>query len=202
MYARVASFEGSDSSRIDEVIGIIRERAGSGQDLPSAKRYLMLVDRQAGTALGITFFESEEAISEAEPVFEQMAGEIPEELRGRRTSLGIYEVAIEDIAEGARAARVSSLEGSPDGADEAIRHLEENILPKVKDISGWRGIITLVDRTSGSAKTITFWDGQESLRGSETMADQLRQEAAEAGGETITGVQRFEVAIHEVPVAA
>jgi hypothetical protein len=202
MYARVAAFEGGESSRIDELIGIIRDRASSGQDLPSAKRYLMLVNRQAGTALGITFFDSEEAIREAEPVFERMAAEIPEELRGRRTSLGIYEVAIEDVAEGAKAARVSSLEGSPDGADEGIRHIEENILPKARDISGWRGIITLVDRFSGKAKTITFWDAEESLRGSEALADQLRAEAADAGGDTITGVERFEVAIHEVPVAA
>ena len=162
----------------------------------------MLVNRQAGTALGITFFDSEQAIQEAEPMFERMASEIPEELRGRRTSLGIYEVAIEDVADGAKAARVSSLEGSPEGADDGIRHIEENILPKARDISGWRGIVTLVDRSSGKAKTITFWDGEESLRGSEAMADQLRAEAAEAGGDTITGVERFEVAIHEVPVAA
>src|SRR5436309_7840720 len=101
MYARVAAFENSDMSRVDEIIGIVRERVRSGRDPIDAKRFLMLVDRQKGTALGISFFETEDAIRAAEPVFERMGDEIPEAERGRRTSVEIYEVILEDIADGA-----------------------------------------------------------------------------------------------------
>lgn len=198
MYARVAAFENRDTSRIDEMIAIVTERSEAGQDLPGLKRVLMLVDRDAGTALGITFFESEEAIRRAEPSFERMGDEIPEELRGRRTSVETYEALIDEVAEGARAARVSSLEGSSDRIDDGVRFLTEQIIPAAGDISGWRGIILLADPAAGKTKTITFWDGIESLTASEERADELRNDAAAAMDETITGVDRYEVVLSKV----
>jgi len=200
MYARVAAFEG-DMSQIDGLITTIQDRIRSGEELPGAKRFLMLLDREAGTSLGITFFEDEESIRAAEPTFERMGDEIPEDLRGRRTSVETYEVAIDDIADGARAARVSSLEGSPGGIEKGISFIKEQIIPDASDLTGWHGILTLADRESGRAKTITFWDGPESLRASEARADELRAQAADAMGESIAGVDRFEVALHESTIA-
>jgi hypothetical protein len=126
-----------------------------------------------------------------------MGEEIPEELRGRRTTVEIYEVAIDDIADGARAARVSSLEGSPEKIDEGLEYIRGQILPMLADVSGSRGVIALVDRASGRTKTITFWDGIESLQASEDRASELRSEAAAAMAETITGVDRYEVVLVE-----
>lgn len=200
MHARVAAFAG-DMSKIDDLIGTIRERMSAGEDIPGAKRFLMLIDREGGTSLGITFFDSEEAIRAAEPIFERMGDEVPEELRGRRTSVETYEVAIDDIADGAHAARVSSLEGSPGGIDEGIAFINEQIRPEAADLTGWRGILTLADRQTGKAKTITFWDSPEALRASEARADELRGQAADAMGDTISSVNRYEVALHEVPAA-
>jgi hypothetical protein len=102
------------------------------------------------------------------------------------------------MADGARAARVSSLEGSSDRIDEGIRFIEDQILPAADAMTGWRGIVALVDRTNGRTKTITFWDGEESLKASEERANQLRTEAAEAMAERITGVDRYEVAVNSV----
>jgi hypothetical protein len=198
MYARVATFENSDTSRIDELIASITERAEAGQDLPDAKRVLMLTDRATGGMIGMTFFESEDAIRQAEPVFERMGEEVPEELRGKRTSIAIYEALIEDVAEGAHAARVSSLEGATDSIDEGIRFIEQQIVPAASDITGWRGVIALVDRANGRTLTITFWDSDESLAASEAWADQARGEAAAAIDETVKAVDRYEVALSKV----
>jgi hypothetical protein len=202
MHARVAAFENRDMSRVDELIDIVRDRITSGRDIPDARRTLMLVDRQRGTAMGITLFESEDAIRRAEPTFERMGDEIPEELRGRRTSVETYEVAIDDVGPGAQAARLSTLEGPADKIDAGITMLNEEILPKLGDVTGSRGILVLVDRTAGRTKTITFWDSAESLQASEERANQLRSEAADALQETIAGVERFEVAISEVIAGA
>ena len=198
MYARVASFENRDMSLVDQLIGDVRERASSGRELPDAKGFLMLIDRQVGTSLGISFFETEEAIAEAEPAFERMGDEIPEEIRGRRTSVDVYEVALQEGGEGAKAARLSSFEGPADRLDEGIRYAEENVLPQAQELSGWKGIVSLVDRSSGRSKVITFWESEEAMRASEAQGDRLRAQAAEGGGERITGVERYEVAIYEV----
>ena len=40
----------------------------------------------------ITFFDSQEAVEAAEASFESMGDEIPEEVRGNRVSVAVYEV--------------------------------------------------------------------------------------------------------------
>jgi hypothetical protein len=198
MYARVASFQHGDTNRVDELIATIEARAEAGQDLPDAKRVLMLTDRAEGRMLGISFFETEQAIRAAEPVFERMAQEIPENLRGQRTSVAVYEAAIDDVAGGAAAARVSVLEGAPEGIDAGLALIRDQVIPAASDVTGWRGIIALVDRTSGRSLTITFWDSEESLVASDAWADKARSEAASTMAEKIVSVERYEVALDRV----
>jgi len=193
MYARVASFEGRDPSLTDELIERVRER-GPGA-VPDARGFLGLFDRERGAALGITFFDSEEAIHGSEQAFEEMAQHFPAEMRGRRTSVETYEVTIQEGGEGANAARVSSLEGSPDRIDESVSKAREETFPKARELPGWKGVIGLADRNSGRLKLITLWESADALRTTEEQADRLRKQAAESGGQRVTGVDRYEVAV-------
>ena len=196
MYARVASFEGRDPSLTDELIQGIRDRGPTS--MPEARGFLGLFDRSRGTSLGITFFDSEEAIRNAAQAFEDMAQHFPPEMRGRRTSVETYEVTLQDgRGQGAGAARVSSLEGSPNRIDESVRYAREQILPKARELAGWKGAIGLVDRKSGRTKLITLWENEQALRGSEQQADRLREQTASAGGQRIVAVDRYEVAVAE-----
>ncbi len=94
MFARVATFEGGDSRRLLE---LNEERRAAGTlDLPEGlRRALVLDDEQGGRRLFITFFDSREALRAAEAQFEAMGDEIPEEIRGRRTSLDVYQVVFD-----------------------------------------------------------------------------------------------------------
>jgi len=56
MYARVASFEGRDTSLTDELVKRVRDQGPVS--VPDSKGFLGLFDRERGTALGITFFDS------------------------------------------------------------------------------------------------------------------------------------------------
>jgi heme-degrading monooxygenase HmoA len=194
MYARVASFEGRDSSLTDELIQRVRDQGPSS--VPDAKGFLGLFDRERGTSLGITFFDSEEAIRNSEQAFEDMAQNFPAEMRGRRSSVDIHEVMIFDgDVERAKAARVSSLEGSPKNIDDSVGKLQEETLPKVRELDGSIGVIGLADRTSGRVTVISLWESAEALRQSEQQADRLREQAAKSGGQTIGNVDRYEVAV-------
>ena len=82
MYARVASFEGRDSSLTDQLIQRVRDQGPSS--VPDAKGFLGLFDRERGTSLGITFFDSKEEIRSSAQAFEDMAKDFPAEMRGRR----------------------------------------------------------------------------------------------------------------------
>jgi heme-degrading monooxygenase HmoA len=118
----------------------------------------------------------------------------PAELEGiRRTAVEHYEVSIQEIGSNPAAARVTRLQGSPDRIDEGIRHAQEAILPRARALDGWQGVLFLVDRESGDGVIITLWESAEARQASEDAANQLRQETAAAGGETILGIERYEV---------
>ena len=197
MHARVAAFENVDTSVVDDLLGRVRQNIDANR-MPDAQGGLMLLDRDERKSLGITFFESEQKIRAAEPEFERLGDEIPEAQRGRRTSVDIYEVAMAEGGEGARAARVSVLEGSPESLDEGTRYAQDQILPQVRQVSGFKGVVSLVDRERGRTKLITLWESDEALRASEEQANQLRQRAAEGAASRVVGVERYEVALAEL----
>jgi len=86
-------------------------------------------------------------------------------------------------------ARVSTYSGAPDRVDESIREGREQIVPAVRQIPGCKGLLYLVDRSTGKAMSVTLWENEEAMRASEEAANQIRGESVQ--------VDRFEVAIDE-----
>lgn len=105
MYARVALFEDHDPGQMDELIRRLDERSQQHEEfLPEARGFLGLFDREHGKSIGITFFDSLEAIEAAEPKFAAFPRTYSDSLKGRRVGLDVYEVGIADRAEGITAA--------------------------------------------------------------------------------------------------
>ena len=98
-------------------------------------------------------------------------------------------------------ARVSTYQGPPELIDQGVSHARERILPAVRQIDGFSGVLFLVDRESGKALSVTLWESERAMRASEEEANRLRRESAEAGGETIEAVESYEVSILEVRLA-
>ncbi len=93
MWARVASFENADLDRLEQM-----SQGGVQQMSPPAgmKRVMVFADRAAKRHSFVTFFDTREALEAAEKRFEEMGDEIPEEIRGRRTSVEVYELVHEE----------------------------------------------------------------------------------------------------------
>jgi hypothetical protein len=95
MYARVATFE-SDPANVDDAINVVRTEVESGDtpaELEGAKM-LMLVNRESGRGLGITLFESEEAMRRGDEALNAMNPGATE----RRTSVEFYEVPVQTVS--------------------------------------------------------------------------------------------------------
>lgn len=95
-------------------------------------------------------------------------------------------------------ARVSEYDGSPETIDQTTAYVNENILPKLRGVPGYRGVYALADRESGRSLSITLWDSEEAMRASESDADRLRQDSTEQADGTVVGVERFEVMLHDL----
>jgi hypothetical protein len=93
VYARVATFE-SDPTRIDDAIDVVRsEVAGDTPPGLEGARMLMLVNRETGKGLGVTLFESEEAMRRGDEALNAMNPGASE----RRTSVEFFEVPVHTV---------------------------------------------------------------------------------------------------------
>jgi heme-degrading monooxygenase HmoA len=95
-------------------------------------------------------------------------------------------------------ARVSTFQGPPDRTAEGIRVAREQILPAARLQDGFLGIFLLFDRESGRSLSVTLWESEEEMKASEDAAVRARTESAEAAGEIIVGVERYEVVLQEL----
>jgi hypothetical protein len=95
MYARVATFD-SDPAEVDEAIGFVRREVESGdtpEGLEGAKM-LMLINRETGKGIGVTLFDSEEAMRRGDEALNAMTPGGGE----RRTSVEFYEVPVQTVS--------------------------------------------------------------------------------------------------------
>jgi hypothetical protein len=200
MYARVATFENRDVTRADELVDLVRSHGVTGDAIPELVRHVMLLDPRDRSALEVTIFDSEDALVAAEPVLESLGAAIPETLRGRRTSVSVYEVALDAMNGAAGTARLASLRVAPERLADALYSLREQAQVEEDELPGWNGIVALVDYETGQTKTITFWESDDALRRSEIRETQLRCRVVAAGSGSIASVQAYDVALNDVPV--
>jgi len=94
MYARVATFE-SDPASVDDAISLVRGEVESGDTPPGLEgaKMMMLVNRESGKGLGVTLFESEEAMRRGDEALNAMSPGGTE----RRTSVEFYEVPVQTV---------------------------------------------------------------------------------------------------------
>jgi hypothetical protein len=90
MWARVARFEG-DPADIDARVQRLRSALEAGSFPPELAdaRFLMLVDRTSGAMLGVTLFDSEEAMRKGDEAMNAGPGNA-----GSRSSVEFYEVPL------------------------------------------------------------------------------------------------------------
>jgi hypothetical protein len=93
VYARIATFQ-SDPASLDDAIAQVRDDVSG--DPPAGlegAKMLMLVNRETGKGLGVTLFDSEEAMRRGDEALNAMnpgAGE-------RRTDVEFFEVPVETV---------------------------------------------------------------------------------------------------------
>lgn len=96
-------------------------------------------------------------------------------------------------------ARVTTLEVPPDRMDDATRHVQEQVLPQLSQMEGFKGFIALGSRQSGKLQGVAFWESEEALRATDEAVVPVREGAAEAAGGTVASVEEFEVSVFEAP---
>ena len=93
-------------------------------------------------------------------------------------------------------ARVHTLETTPAGHDRGLELLRE-ILPWLRESTGFRGVIRLAAPDRSKSMTITLWADEAAMLESAAAAQGLSALAAEASGSKRISLDDFEVTFFE-----
>jgi heme-degrading monooxygenase HmoA len=92
-------------------------------------------------------------------------------------------------------ARVQTVHEPADRLDQ-LTAIARTQLPKARELPGYRGFSYLVDRASGKALVVSYWETEEDLRAVEANTAMRERTAAEAG--TVSPPSEvFEVALQD-----
>jgi hypothetical protein len=97
-------------------------------------------------------------------------------------------------------ARITTYEGHPEGVSEFRRAMVEHVLPALRRLPDFQGVLFLADHQSGKVLGIALWKTEESMRASEESAYWFRAYGAESASERITSVERYEVVLSDLKV--
>jgi heme-degrading monooxygenase HmoA len=94
VFARVSTFTGA-SDQVDEAVRHVREDVlPRTEQLDGYRGAYLLVDRENGKSLAVTFWESEEAMRESEEAASTLRSEIADALGTQMIGVERYEVAV------------------------------------------------------------------------------------------------------------
>jgi quinol monooxygenase YgiN len=83
--------------------------------------------------------------------------------------------------------------GRPGMIETGIAHVQDVVMPRVREMDGCVGLSMVADRTSGRCIVTTAWRDEEAMKATATMVEPLRTQAAELlGGEA--SVDEWEIA--------
>jgi hypothetical protein len=95
-------------------------------------------------------------------------------------------------------ARVHILQTTPEQHDQGFEIVRDQLLPWLRDSSGYRGLIRLADRAAGKTLVITLWADEESLHASEEAGNKLSELTAETTGAKRLALERYEATLFDV----
>jgi hypothetical protein len=90
-------------------------------------------------------------------------------------------------------ARISTIEGDAGKIDEAVKIINEKVLPALKGLEGFTAANFLADRAAGKLVAVAFYQDEAGLEGSVEAVTPMRTEVAEAMNGKVVGVESYEL---------
>jgi heme-degrading monooxygenase HmoA len=95
-------------------------------------------------------------------------------------------------------ARLHALQTTPEQHDLGLEIVRDQLLPWLRDSSGFRGLIRLWNPDEAKTLVITLWADEDSLRASAEAGDKFGELAAETVGTTRVALEDYEVSLFDV----
>ena len=171
---------------------------------PGYQGAVLLVNRQSGDGIGITYWESAKALGASEQAGIDARTSAAQDVAGTRIiNVERAEIMIMERVAPPKAGafvRVITGAGDTEKLDAGIGVGRNKALPVLKTLKGFRAMIASVDRTGGRTFVSTVWDTLSDLEASESKIAGVRAEFAKTAGISAESlkVEVFEAAVVEL----
>jgi len=95
-------------------------------------------------------------------------------------------------------ARVHVLQTTPQQSDTGLEIVRDQLLPWLRDASGFRGLIRLLDRENGKTLVISLWADEEALKASTDAGERLAALTAQTTGATRLAIEQYEATFFDI----
>jgi heme-degrading monooxygenase HmoA len=95
-------------------------------------------------------------------------------------------------------ARLHVLNTTPEQSERALELFRDQLLPWLRDSTGYRGLIRLTDESHEKTLVISFWADEESLQASAEAGDRLGELTAANVGATRLAVEQYEATLFDL----
>lgn len=94
-------------------------------------------------------------------------------------------------------ARVSVYRGDEEQAEQAVELFRQDVLPWLRDATGFRGALILNDAEAERSLAITFWDSRDAVTDPEASGVALRDEVSATVGSVLEEQEIYEVLLSD-----
>lgn len=197
MYMRVTTVHG-DSSRIDDVVALVLDRAKPIVDRSEDGRGMSLfVNREAGRVVATSAWATQQARDDSNADLAPLRIEAARLIAGT-VSTAEYEIAVsEQVVQPGPGCwmRATAIAGEPARLRDGIADFQTSVIPALRGVPGFCGAVLIVDRASGAAIGATVWSSRATLESSRSLGSSLRRNVATQSGGQVTGVAEYEVVL-------
>jgi hypothetical protein len=95
-------------------------------------------------------------------------------------------------------ARVHVLDTTPEESDTGLEIVRDQVLPWLRDASGYRGLIRLLDRENGKTLVISLWADEAALKASTGAGERLAELTAQATGARRLAIEQYEATLFDI----
>jgi hypothetical protein len=95
-------------------------------------------------------------------------------------------------------ARIHVLQTTPEQSERGLELVRDQLLPWLRDSTGYRGLIRLTDGARERTLVITLWADQESLEASAAAGDQFAELTAANVGARRLAIEQYEATLFDL----
>jgi hypothetical protein len=90
-------------------------------------------------------------------------------------------------------ARISTIEGDAARIGDAVKIINQKVIPALQGLQGFIAVNVLADRSAEKLVAVAFYADEAALEGSVEAVASLRNEVADAMGGKVVGVESYEL---------